>query len=99
MFLLLIATMSWANDAILSAAASALDRGQPKIALQILEKELINNIQTAFKNNFSIIIIVICGFSLYSCMRTDWVRSKPLMGVVGLLCIILAALSGEVRRI
>ena len=63
-----------------------------------VEKELINNIQTAFKNNFSIIIIVICGFSLYSCMRTDWGRSKPLMGAVGLLCIILAALSGILER-
>ena len=59
-----------------------------------VEKELIDNIQTAFENNFSLIIIVICAFTLYSCMRTDWVRSKPLMGVVGLLCIILAALSG-----
>ena len=59
-----------------------------------VEKELIDNIQTAFQNNFSLIIIVICAFTLYSCMRTDWVRSKPLMGVVGLLCIILAALSG-----
>ena len=59
-----------------------------------VEKELINNIQTAFQNNGSIIIIIICAFTLYSCMRTDWVRSKPLMGVVGLLCILLAALSG-----
>ena len=59
------------------------------------EKELINNIQTAFNNNFSVIIIIICSFTLYSCMRTDWVRSKPLLGVVGLLCIILAAVSGE----
>jgi len=59
-----------------------------------LEKELINNIQTAFENYFSIIIMVICAYTIYSCMRTDWVRSKPLMGIIGLLCIILAALSG-----
>lgn len=60
-----------------------------------LEKELINNIQTAFENYFSIIIMVICAYTIYSCMRTDWVRSKPLMGIIGLLCIILAALSGN----
>ena len=59
-----------------------------------VEKELINNIQTAFMNHGSLIIIIICAFTLYSCMRTDWVRSKPLMGVVGLFCILLAALSG-----
>ena len=61
-----------------------------------VEKELINNIQTAFMNHGSLIIIIICAFTLYSCMRTDWVRSKPLMGVVGLFCILLAALSGTI---
>ena len=31
------------------------------------------------------------AFTIYNCMGTDWVRSKPIMGVVGLLITILAA--------
>ena len=89
-----------ASSMFLSAMHSYLENLEPEtVSLTLMspidvEKELINNIQTAFRNNFSIIIIVICAFTLYSCMRTDWVRSKPLMGIIGLLCIILAALSG-----
>ena len=60
-----------------------------------VETELIDNIQTAFENNFQLIVIVICAFTIYSCMRTDWVRAKPLLGVAGLLSIILAAFSGR----
>ena len=60
-----------------------------------VETELIDNIQTAFENNFQVIVIVICAFTIYSCMRSDWVRAKPLLGVAGLLSIILAAFSGE----
>ena len=60
-----------------------------------VETELIDNIQTAFENNFQLIVIVICAFTIYSCMRSDWVRAKPLLGVAGLLSIILAAFSGE----
>ena len=59
-----------------------------------VETELIDNIQTAFENNFQLIVIVICAFTIYSCMRSDWVRAKPLLGVAGLLSIILAAFSG-----
>ena len=60
-----------------------------------VETELIDNIQTAFENNFQLIVIVICAFTIYSCMRSAWVRAKPLLGVAGLLSIILAAFSGE----
>ena len=60
-----------------------------------VETELIDNIQTAFENNFQLIVILICAFTIYSCMRSDWVRAKPLLGVAGLLSIILAAFSGE----
>ena len=60
-----------------------------------VETELIDNIQTAFQNNFQLIVIVICAFTIYSSMTTDWVRAKPLLGVAGLLSIILAAFSGN----
>jgi len=59
-----------------------------------VERELINNIQTAFENNFPVIVSVISGFTIYNCMSTDWVRSKPLAGILGLLNVLLATLAG-----
>ena len=43
MFSLLFSSAVLANDALLSAAASALDRGQPRIAIQIVEKGLVED--------------------------------------------------------
>jgi hypothetical protein len=42
------------------------------------------------KNSFSVTVV---AFTIYNCMGTDWVRSKPIMGLVGLIVIILAACS------
>ena len=59
-----------------------------------VEQELVNNIQTAFEENFPFIVSLVSVFTIMNCMSTDWVRSKPMMGVVGLLCVILSAFSG-----
>ena len=59
-----------------------------------VERELVDNIQTAFEENLPLVVILVASFTIMNCMSTDWVRAKPMMGVVGLLCVILSAISG-----
>jgi hypothetical protein len=39
------------------------------------------------------ILLPVVAFTIFNCMGTDWVRSKPIMGMVGLIVTILAAFS------
>jgi len=59
-----------------------------------VERELVDNIQTAFEENLPLVVVLVASFTIMNCMSTDWVRAKPMMGVVGLLCVILSAISG-----
>jgi len=59
-----------------------------------IEREVVDNVQTAFENNLPLAVITVAAYTMVNCMSTDWVRSKPLMGVVGLVCVILSSFSG-----
>ena len=39
-------------------------------------------------------VLLMLMFSVYNCMSTDWVRSKPLLGVLGLAITLLSCIAG-----
>lgn len=60
-----------------------------------IEKELSANIDSSLQK-VPITIVLVLMFTIYNCLSTDWVRSKPILGVVSLLvsCISSASASG-----
>jgi len=57
-----------------------------------IEEELSFNIDSSL-GRVPISIFLVLTFSVYSCLSTDWVRSKPLIGVLSLVIAILSAAS------
>ena len=58
-----------------------------------IEDELARNVG-AVQPLFGIMFATLVGFSVVSCMSTDWVRSKPLLGLLGVISSGLAVVSG-----
>ncbi|XP_023324182.1 patched domain-containing protein 3 [Eurytemora carolleeae] len=59
---------------------------------QSIQRELSLNIDSVV-DKVPITVILVLAFSVYNCLSTDWVRSKPFMGVLGLAVSILSGLS------
>jgi len=60
----------------------------------ILERELVNNIQEASMEVLPITIFIMAAYTILQCMTTDWVTSKPLLGVAGLITVVMSMVSG-----
>ena len=57
-----------------------------------LERELEKNTASVIPY-FSLNIGLMIGFCVITCMMTDWVKSKPLLGLFGVISSIMATLS------
>ncbi|KAF4520468.1 hypothetical protein B566_EDAN004719 [Ephemera danica] len=86
------------EEAFLNAVGQAEDSGMfehistARFASRTLELELENNTRTVVPY-FSTAFIIMVVFSMSACMMTDWVRSKPLLGLIGTLSAIAGTLA------
>ncbi|KAL4113456.1 hypothetical protein QTP88_017073 [Uroleucon formosanum] len=76
------------EEAFLNAVGNAEDSGRfshistARFGSRTLDIELENNTRTVVPY-FSSAFILMAVFSVVTCMMTDWVRSKPLLGLMG----------------
>lgn len=57
-----------------------------------LERELEENTNSVLPY-FSLNMGVMVAFCIFTCMMTDWVKSKPILGLLGIISAILATLA------
>ena len=57
-----------------------------------LEAELENNTNSVIPY-FSLNIGIMVAFCIFTCMMTDWVKSKPMLGLLGVISAILATIA------
>jgi len=76
------------EEAFLDAVGTAEDSGRfshistARFGSRTLDIELENNTRTVVPY-FSSAFILMAVFSVVTCMMTDWVRSKPMLGLMG----------------
>ncbi|XP_077302916.1 patched domain-containing protein [Arctopsyche grandis] len=86
------------EDAFLDAMGHAEDSGMFKhiavarFASRTLDHELEKNTRTVVPF-FSTTFIIMCLFSIITCMMSDWVRSKPWLGLLGNFSAVMATAS------
>ncbi|CAG0888397.1 unnamed protein product, partial [Cyprideis torosa] len=61
-------------------------------ASRTIEEELEKNTDT-ISGEFTITIFIMVSFSVITCMMSDWVRSKPLVGLLGVISSVIATLA------
>ncbi|XP_075237604.1 patched domain-containing protein [Lycorma delicatula] len=87
------------EEAFIDAVGKAEDSGlfkyisTARFASRTLDIELEKNTQSVVPY-FGSTFIIMAAFSVITCMMTDWVRSKPLLGLLGNLSAAMGTLSG-----
>ena len=87
------------EDAFLDAVGKAEDSGifeyisTARFASRTLDIELERNTQSVVPY-FGSTFVIMAVFSTLTCMMTDWVRSKPLLGILGNVSAAMGTLAG-----